>query len=272
MRPAYGRSPFFLLLLIGVTACASQNAGAGSGQSEEDVTTTIVQVIDGDSVELEINGTVFESRLIGINAPEFGDCQGPSARDALVDVAGDEVLTAQTFGTDRFGRLLVELQLDNASINGALVRAGWALALHSDGGRMWLNAMELAAKDGLGMWDLPELCERPQVDVVISAMEPDPAGPDNDVLEDEWIEIHNRGADAVDLKGWMLRDESSSNRFVFEGGFLDPGQRLRVRTGCGQDSASDIYWCSSNGVWSNRGETALLLSPSGAIVDHMFVG
>ena len=46
---------------------------------------------------------------------------------------------------------------------------------------------------------------------------------------------------------------------------LQPGERIRLRTGCGADTETDVYWCSPAGVWSNRGETVLLLSPTGAI-------
>ena len=102
-------------------------------------------------------------------------------------------------------------------------------------------------------------------------MQEDPPGPDDDVLEDEWVEIENPGSESVDLAGWTLRDESTSNRFTFEAGTLAPGQRLRLRTGCGADTATDIHWCSPAGVWSNRGETVLLLAPSGAIADYRFL-
>ncbi len=121
------------------------------------------------------------------------------------------------------------------------------------------------------MWDAPDLCAPPPAELTISAIEPDPPGPDDEVLVDEWIEIENTTDVPVDLAGWIVRDESTSNRLELPRFELDPGARVKVRTGCGSDTATDIHWCSDNGVWSNRGETALLLAPGGAIADVRFL-
>lgn len=165
----------------------------------------------------------------------------------------------------------MELLVDRESVNAAMVRAGWALALHGDE-RDWTDEMRSAADDGLGMWDAPELCPAPPLsEIRITEVRADPPGPDDEVLEDEWIEIENAGTTVVDLTGWAVRDESTTNRLVLEGGTLAPGERLRIRTGCGRDTDRDLHWCSPNGVWSNRGETALVLAPSGAIVDVVFL-
>lgn len=237
---------------------------------------TVARMIDGDSLELtivgdpDIAGDRVETRLIGINAPEFLDCQGPAAKEALDEVLAGRTMTLEHYGFDRFGRLLAELFVDGESVNQALVRAGWALALHGDE-KDWTAEMAEAAEDGLGMWDAPDLCEPPAEDLRIAAIEPDPPGPDDEVLDQEWIEIENAGDAPTNLAGWIVRDESTGNRFEFESFTLGPGERVRLRTGCGADSDTDLHWCSPNGVWSNRGETALLLAPNGAIVDHLFV-
>ena len=230
----------------------------------------VSRVIDGDSVELEIEGATVEARLIGINAPELADCQGPGARDALASVVTDQRVEVTEFGTDRFGRLLVELIIGQDSVNAALVRSGWALALHGDE-RDWVADMTTAAGAGLGMWQLPDVCEPPEASVRIGSTNVDPDGPDDEVLEEEWVEIVNEGSSPVDLEGWALRDESTSNRFVFDSHTLAEGETLRLRTGCGDGTDTEVYWCSPNGVWSNRGETVLLLAPSGAIADYLFV-
>ena len=251
-------------------ACADSAPADNPVDTAASDAATVTRVIDGDSVELAIDGQDVEARLIGINAPELADCQGPAATDALASVVEGQAVDVIEFGEDRFDRLLVELIIGDESVNEALVRAGWALGLHGDE-RDWTAEMASAAEAGLGMWDLPEACAPTDADLVIADVEPDPPGPDDEVLEDEWVEIENTGTEPVDLAGWTLRDESTSNRFTFESGRLDPGQRLRLRTGCGTDSETDIHWCSSAGVWSNRGETVLLLAPSGAIVDYRLI-
>ncbi len=266
------RLVIMLLLTLLAAACTEDGEPAPEAAPDQIAAggAAVDRVIDGDSVELEIEGASVEARLIGINAPELADCQGPGARDALASVVTDQRVEVTEFGTDRFDRLLVELIIGQDSVNAALVRSGWALALHGDE-RDWVADMITAADAGLGMWQLPDVCEPPEDDLRIGAVNEDPDGPDDDVLEDEWVEIVNEGAGPVDLAGWALRDESTSNRFVFESGTLDAGETLRLRTGCGDDTDTDVYWCSLNGVWSNRGETVLLLAPSGAIADYVFL-
>ena len=254
-----------------VAAACGESTPVANGPDPADADSgSVSRVIDGDSVELLLDGAEVEARLIGINAPELADCQGPAATEALSSVVGGQPVQVIEFGTDRFDRLLVELLIADESVNEALVRAGWALGLHGDE-RDWTAEMAMAAEGGLGIWDLPDVCPPDPADLVIAAVEEDPPGPDDDVLEDEWVEIENAGAEPVSLAGWTLRDESTSNRFTFESGTLAPGERLRLRTGCGTDTETDVYWCSPAGVWSNRGETVLLLAPSGAVADYRFL-
>lgn len=81
--------------------------------------------------------------------------------------------------------------------------------------------------------------------------------------------IGNDSDDVVDLSGWILRDESSSHRFEFPlGERLEPGQNLTIRTGCGNDRGEDRYWCAEDAVWSNGGDTVILQTAAGTVVDR----
>lgn len=231
----------------------------------------IAREVDGDSLELEIDGEVVEVRLVGINAPELADCQGPAAGDAL-----GELLRSGTIGvfgseTDRFDRLLVELEVDGASVNEAMVRAGWALAIHGDGDA-YVPAMRTAADDQVGMWSPSAAgCEPVTADVVVVDAEPDPPGRDDENLDKEYVVIANADTEPLDLGGWQVRDESTGNRFVFDERRLGPGDELVLVTGCGQDSDREVFWCSDFPVWSNHGDTVLVLAPDGAIAAHRFL-
>jgi len=103
---------------------------------------------------------------------------------------------------------------------------------------------------------------------VFDAIQFDPDGPDLDDLNEEWVRIANRGDAAVDLRGWVVRDESASNRFRFPDGLrLQAGRAITLRTGCGTDDEDNLHWCRSGAaVWNNDGDTAFLLDPDGNIV------
>jgi endonuclease YncB( thermonuclease family) len=231
----------------------------------------IAREIDGDSLELEIDGAIVEVRLVGINAPELADCQGPAARDALGELLRAGNIAVSGSETDRFDRLLVELEVEGASVNEAMVRAGWALAIHGDGAA-YVGAMRAAADDQVGMWS-PSVpgCATVSDDVVVLDAEPDPPGRDEENLDQEYVVIANAGTEPLELGGWQLRDESTGNRFVFEDRRLGPGDELVLVTGCGQDSDREVFWCSEFPVWSNQGETVLVLAPDGAIAAHRFL-
>ncbi len=82
----------------------------------------VERVIDGDTLELADKDVV---RLVGIDAPEVGECYAKEATDALKKlVEGKEVeLRKDVTGTDDFGRLLryVILPSDSGLKNSTLV-------------------------------------------------------------------------------------------------------------------------------------------------------
>lgn len=119
-----------------------------------------------------------------------------------------------------------------------------------------------------GLW-APDACGTAvSAEVQIVHIEYDAPGNDNFNLNGEWVEILNGDETAVDLTGWVLKDESASHRYTFPNGFtLQPGATAFVYTGCGQDSATALYWCESgSAVWNNSGDTGFLLDPSGNLV------
>jgi micrococcal nuclease len=233
-------------------------------------------VVDGDTLRVELAGDEERVRLIGINAPERGECLADEATRALRDlIAGAEVaLVADRSDRDRFGRLLRHVEADGTDVAAELVRDGLALAqryppdtTRSDG---YEGAQRAAQDAGVGMW-AADACGAATGDgeVVIDALRFDADGDDNLNLNDEWVRIANRGSSAVDLTGWVLKDTSATHRYSFPQGFsLEPDGRVTVRTGCGTDSATVLHWCNQgSAVWNNSGDTAFLLDPSGNIVD-----
>jgi hypothetical protein len=120
------------------------------------------------------------------------------------------------------------------------------------------------------MWS-PDACDE-TVDATISVteVEYDPKGRDWENKTEEWVVIHNDGVTAVDMTDWILRDESSTHRYEFPAGVtLMPDDELRIRTGCGDDHRGDVYWCADDAVWSNGGDTAILQSPTGTVIDRV---
>lgn len=94
-------------------------------------TGTVVKVIDGDTIDVDIDGQVFRVRYIGINTPETGETCGSeatAANRAFVD--GHQVtLIKDVSETDRYDRLLRYVYVGDTFVNAQLVRDGWAEAV-----------------------------------------------------------------------------------------------------------------------------------------------
>ena len=118
------------------------------------------------------------------------------------------------------------------------------------------------------MWD-PTACGAVSSGTIeIGEVHYDAAGNDNDNLNDEWVELINPANPAADLTGWSVKDESATHRYRFPDGFsLPEGQTVRLHTGCGEDTATALYWCNrGSAVWNNSGDTVFVIDPNGNVV------
>ncbi|MFH1329424.1 MAG: lamin tail domain-containing protein [Actinomycetota bacterium] len=276
-------APLAALALL-ATACTGEGGTVtttGPGPTATIATTatttgppiTLLEVFDGDTVLVSIEGVEEEVRLLGINAPERDECFGAQAREAAATLlaVGPLRLDIET-ERDQFGRLLAYAHAGETLLNLALVEDGFALALQDDHPRLaeFLQAGERAFAGGFGLW-AADACGTPSsAPVTLVDVEFDPPGPDEDDLNGEWVLLGNLADQDADLTGWMLRDESSEHRYRFRPGtLLRPGEQVAVHTGCGNDAPGDLYWCQDGPVWNNGGDTALLLDPAGNVAGRL---
>ena len=152
------RRAFAVVLLL--AACAP-------GALARDGRATVVDVIDGDTVVLDIGGRAEHVRLIGIDTPEVHvdagaqpECYGPeaSAFTAQLLPPGIAVLVERdVVGRDDYGRLLAYVSLpDGTLVNEAIVAAGYAtplsIAPNTALARRFVDAATAAEAAGLGLW------------------------------------------------------------------------------------------------------------------------
>lgn len=295
------RSPLVLLVLAVVAACGADGVATtdaptaattspvgtspittspvtttpiGDGTAPSGDTATVITVLDGDSLRVSLAGTEQEVRLLGINAPERDECFADEARTLLGGAAGGTV-TLVGGATDQFGRRLAHVYAGSTDLGGWLIAQGAAIAMSEDHDLRpdYLAAEQEAALRGVGMW-APDACgPAPDPGPFVYEIEFDAPGRDDENPNGEYVVIGNEGA-AADMTGWSLRDESSAHRYRFPDGFgLDTGALVLVRSGCGADSPSELFWCADGTVWNNDGDTALLLGPDGSVVSRLrYVG
>jgi len=108
---------------------------------------------------------------------------------------------------------------------------------------------------------------RGDVRIVPACSQPDPPGDDRDFLAEEYLCLENGGALGASLAGWRVRD-AASNEYTFPALVLASGGRVRLRTGAGADTATDLYWGRGSAVWNNDGDTAYLYDAAGRLMDE----
>ena len=132
-HPAY---ILFATLIVSLfIACAASTTVSGVLDSGPMKEAQVVQVIDGDTLDLLIAGTKYRVRLFGVDTPERGERCYEEATERTRQLSGDLVrIEPGPRSEDRYGRLLFYLYTRSGeSIDAILIRNGLATAWTRDG-------------------------------------------------------------------------------------------------------------------------------------------
>jgi Lamin Tail Domain len=88
----------------------------------------------------------------------------------------------------------------------------------------------------------------------------------NASLNAEWARITNSTATKKTLTGWTVRDPQG-HVYKFPTFTLASGASVRLHTGSGSNTKSDVYWKQSFYVWNNTGDKAILKNKAGTTID-----
>jgi endonuclease YncB( thermonuclease family) len=150
-----------LVLAVLLAGCSRTAAPAEPGLA------TVVEVVDGDTVVVELGGRQETIRLIGVDTPETVhptrpvECFGRRASDhthRLLPPGTEVRLTRDVEPRDRYDRLLAYVQRadDGLFVNLDLVTGGWADADPFPPNTTYQRTFALAASrarsHGLGLW------------------------------------------------------------------------------------------------------------------------
>lgn len=149
--------------MLALAACPAEDASAPSDPGSA----TVEFVIDGDTVDLIIDGQEERVRLIGIDTPESVSrdvpvqCFGAEASDALTGLLppGTDVrIERDAEARDRFGRLLLYLYRadDDLFVNRWMLEQGFADTLFFEPNTSFegpfTRVRNDARADGRGLW------------------------------------------------------------------------------------------------------------------------
>ncbi len=257
---------------VGVAACVPPGSEGGPPDEPTDATMVleeveVVRVEDGDSLVVLRDGGEQRLRLQGINAPERDECLGDESRTSLSRLAGSHPAIAVAGEvTDQYGRHLVHLFAGGVYVNQRQVEVGHAIAMSVDHPfrAELFEAQKAAESSEVGLWSPASCGGGPIPKVTITDVVANPPGPDDRAIDEEIVTIRNDGPEPIDLTGFVLRDESTTHRYHFDGVSLDPGGEVTVASGC-DPTRGRLAWCASTPVWNNQGDTVILLDRAGRI-------
>ena len=159
-----------LCIVVLTTAC---RPGSTSGPTDSTIATalkanaTMVSVVDGDTIDVNIKGHRERVRLIGIDTPETKkpntpvQCYGPEATKFTKSLLHSDAplhLVRDVVARDDFGRMLAYVYLagDGEFVNMTIISRGFARPLtippnstHSD---ELIRAARTAEADNIGLW------------------------------------------------------------------------------------------------------------------------
>jgi len=125
-------SLLMLPLIFLMTACDDLPLdNGGSNGNVEGESARVVRVIDGDTIDVNINGTEYRVRYVGVNTPERDEICYDDAVEANRELVEGRTVTLviDTNDTDQYDRLLRYVYVGSTFVNEELVQTGYAEAV-----------------------------------------------------------------------------------------------------------------------------------------------
>lgn len=190
----------------------------------------VTEIIDGDTIKVNINGMIKTVRLSGIDTPEAKKSSSfkvdepyyqetkELTKEKLLNKEIDLLVSIDSNERyDLYQRIIGIIIVDNELFNIQLLSYGYARTFYLNNLMIqennWLEIEELAKQQKLGIWnDFGSDCIR------INKFMPNPSGEDKN---NEWMEIYNQCSYEVNIKNWIIDDkDGGSNPYLIDDDLL----------------------------------------------------
>jgi len=234
----------------------------------------VISVEDGDTIKvrLEKDKSVRNIRLTGIQAFEgktdknlAAACGAKQAtkelkrllkkgnwvqlRSVKSDSKNRGRLFRSVFKADKNGNYTINIQTE-------LLRNGFVLWLPDkvENANNEINrlAMQEAIDKRKNIWS-GKLCKKSKIQNILLglAINHDAPGDDNFNVNGEYVLIENGSSIAVNLEGWTLRDTSQRSFKFPKNTIIQPGQRITVKAGVGDNTSTEFFMNSPTPMFEN---------------------
>lgn len=232
-----------LILVLGVLAYYWPviTGGAVKNQDYEPEPAFVLRVIDGDTIEVELNENKETIRFLGINTPEKGKEYYEEAKDYLKEVENKSIEVLRDLeDVDKYDRKLRYVFYNRRLINVEILQEGLATSFMLDGLKYenkFKTAEEFAKKNEINLWEKSsDKCAS-----CINLVELN--------YTDEFFIIKNICSFNCDLNGWLVKDDA--NHF-FKLNSLNSGEEEKYE--------------SKIKVWNDDGDRFFMRDDKGKLV------
>lgn len=234
----------------------------------------VISVEDGDTIKVrfEKDKSIRNIRLTGIQAFEgktdknlAAACGAKQAtkelkrllkkgnwvqlRSVKSDSKNRGRLFRSVFKADKNGDYTINIQTE-------LLRNGFVLWLPDkvENANNEINrlAMQEAIDKRKNIWS-GKLCKKSKIQNILLglAINHDAPGDDNFNVNGEYVLIENGSSIAVNLEGWTLRDTSQRSFKFPKNTIIQPGQRITVKAGVGDNTSTEFFMNSPTPMFEN---------------------
>lgn len=229
--------------IAGLSVSAMMVGGVAVYAQSGPETTTVERVIDGDTVDVRIDGETERVRLLNVDTPETKhpekelECLGPEATAFLEEQlpVGQEIeLEFDEERTDQYERVLAGVYKEGELVNAEIARAGFGVAVSYEPNVRFYDEVSSAQHEaegkGLGLFDESEDCT---VTALMSAAEERVSAVPNE-LADEVTGIEDQvlvilaAAEAVSAAQASLAVFADFPNAGISKGFTDRSEELKT--------------------------------------------
>ncbi|NBI28171.1 hypothetical protein ERL59_04270 [Chengkuizengella sp. YPA3-1-1] len=283
-----------MLLLIGCTedtTLKSTNEEVNTTNHQEEkhlINATINDVVDGDTIKVNLNGKQETIRLLLVDTPEtvhpnkpiqpFGPEASQFANDTL-PVGKKVQVEIDVSERDKYGRLLAYLWVDGKMFNELLLERGLARVAYIYPPNVkyvdqFKEIQTKAQEESVGIWSIENYVQEDGfIDSEIEKNEPiqedSPVQITEVNLEEEYITIINNDSYDMDMTGWSVLSVEGEQHFNFPDSYtIQAGEAITIWSGDFSRGIKsvDLYWTEQN-IWNNSGDPAQLINADHVIVD-----
>ncbi|MGA9348699.1 MAG: thermonuclease family protein [Anaerolineae bacterium] len=269
-----------ICIVLALSLAACRQTPQAPARPPDLIEASVTRVIDGDTIEVEIEGESYKVRYIGIDTPELHHPDKPVeyyAQEAYEKnrelVEGKTVyLEKDVSETDQYERLLRYVYMGDTFVNAYLVQHGYALvSTYPPDVKYQERFLELqreAREAGRGLWgEVQTQVSRGEVIIDPDCSQFDAPGDDQLNPNEEYVCFTNLSDHPVDMTGWRV-DRRPDKSYSFHEFVLNPGASVRLHSGNEIDTPTDFYWGIGEAIWRNIHDAAYLYDADGKLMDE----